>query len=582
MQLVFSRVLSEKVFPLGLHILRPPLTTAEKIPDSAYQPKRDFFWLLARPWILLPRLIEILIAISSIAFQVFQSGKSADSIIQDKVGKSILRTLTNLGPCFIKVGQALSTRPDLVKKEWLEELINLQDNLPPFEHKLALDILKIELGDDPHELFEYFPDRPIAAASLGQVYKARLEGEYYVAVKIQRPELLFIIRRDLVIIRFLSILASPFLPLNLGFGIADIIDEFGITLYKEIDYLQEADNAEQFYSLFANNSSVTIPRVERLLSTKKVITTSWIDGVKLRDAAELISNNLDPTALIRTGVTSGIQQLLEFGFFHADPHPGNLFAIDGKSGNLGHIAYVDFGMMDKITDSDRLILTGAVVHLINNDYALLAEDFKDLGFLTNNYNSEDIIPALKEALGGHLGDSVSSFNFKSITDKFSELMFDYPFRVPARFALIIRAIVSQEGLALSLDPNFKIVAVAYPYVTKKLLLLENSEMVDILTDVIFDSSGKLRIERLENMFDVLFEEGDSPDLELIPLAGAGIRLLLSKKGFPLRSKLLMTLIKDERLTTDDIESLIILLQRKFNFSTITTSVIKALNLNLAR
>jgi len=135
-----------------------------------------------------------------------------------------------------------------------------------------------------------------------------------------------------------------------------------------------------------------------------------------------------------------VQQLLEFGYFHADPHPGNLFALPGKTGAMGHLAYVDFGMMDSISDSDRLTLTGAVVHLINRDFASLAKDFVDLGFLNPNTDLTPIVPALEEVLGGALGDNVGSFNFKAITDRFSELMYAYPFRVPARFALIIRAV----------------------------------------------------------------------------------------------------------------------------------------------
>ena len=261
-----------------------------------------------------------------------------------------------------------------------------------------------------------------------------------------------------MLIRMLGVLTAPLLPLNLGFGLGEIIDEFGRSLFEEIDYEMEADNAERFAALFAENDAVYVPRVERMLSSQRVLTTTWIDGAKMRDSAELRALQLDPAALIRTGVICGLQQLLEFGYFHADPHPGNLFALSGLTGDLGHVGYVDFGMMDSITDSDRLTLTGAVVHLINGDFSSLAADFQELGFLSPTADLTAIIPALDEVLGGSLGDSVGSFNFKAITDRFSELMFDYPFRVPARFALIIRAVVSQEGLALRLDPQFRIIA----------------------------------------------------------------------------------------------------------------------------
>ena len=159
-----------------------------------------------------------------------------------------------------------------------------------------------------------------------------------------------------------------------------------------------------------------------MLSSTRVLTTTWIDGAKMRDSAELEALRLDPSALIRTGVLSGLQQLLEFGYFHADPHPGNLFALPGRSGDLGHVGYVDFGMMDSISDSDRLTLTGAVVHLINRDFASLARDFQSLGFLSPTADLTPIIPALEEVLGGSLGDSVGSFNFKAITDRFLSLI----------------------------------------------------------------------------------------------------------------------------------------------------------------
>ena len=141
-------------------------------------------------------------------------------------------------------------------------------------------------------------------------------------------------------------MAAPLLPLNLGFGLGEIIYEFGRSLFEEIYYRREADNAERFGRLFASNPAVIVPRVYRSLSAQRVITTTWINGTKLQQRQELEANQLYPASLIRTGVISGLQQLLEFGYFHADPHPGNLFALPGKTGSMGHLAYVDFGMMD--------------------------------------------------------------------------------------------------------------------------------------------------------------------------------------------------------------------------------------------
>ena len=542
-----------------------------------YNPGRDFRWLLLRPWVLIPRLLQVLWTLGGLVLVLLLRGGSKSSEVQQQLARSILNTLTGLGPCFIKVGQALSTRPDLVRRDWLEELTRLQDDLPSFPHALALERIEQELGAPADQLFAEFPDEPIAAASLGQVYKARLEGNAWVAVKVQRPNLPFILRRDLVLIRLLGVLTAPLLPLNLGFGLGEIIDEFGRSLFEEIDYGKEADNAERFAALFAENDAVYVPRVERMLSSTRILTTTWIDGAKMRDSTELQALRLDPAALIRTGVICGLQQLLEFGYFHADPHPGNLFALPGRTGDLGHVGYVDFGMMDSISDSDRLTLTGAVVHLINSDFVALAKDFQDLGFLSPTADLTPIVPALEEVLGGSLGDSVGSFNFKAITDRFSELMFDYPFRVPARFALIIRAVVSQEGLALRLDPQFRIIAVAYPYVARRLLAGDTHEMREKLLEVIFDADGRLRLDRLENLLSVVGQDAPAPGRELLPVAGAGLRLLLSRNGADLRKRLLLTLIRDDRLHTDDVRALFGLLGRTFGPGRIAGGLLQQLN-----
>jgi predicted unusual protein kinase regulating ubiquinone biosynthesis (AarF/ABC1/UbiB family) len=539
-----------------------PVTIAEAASGPRYDPGRDLRWLLLRPWVLVSRLLVVLWQLGSLALVLVVQASSSDAAVQQRLGRRILTTLTELGPCFIKVGQALSTRPDLVRRDWLEQLTQLQDNLPAFPHAIALATIERELGAPADQLFEQFPDFPVAAASLGQVYKAQLADGHWVAVKVQRPNLPTILRRDLVIIRLLGVLTAPFLPLNLGFGLGDIIDEFGATLFEEIDYRLEANNAERFADLFARQPEVMVPRVERLLSSEHVLTTQWINGTKLQERQALEARNLDPAALIRTGVIAGLQQLLEFGYFHADPHPGNLFALSGKTGALGHVAYVDFGMMDSISDSDRLTLTGAVVHLINRDFRALAQDFVTLGFLNPKANLEPIIPALEEVLGGALGDNVGSFNFKAITDRFSELMYTYPFRVPARFALIIRAVVSQEGLALRLDPGFKIINVAYPYVARRLLAGDTSDMREKLLEVLFDPDGRLRLERLENLLAVVENDASSPNL--LPVAGAGMKLLLGPEGASLRQRLLLTLVRNDRLHTDDLRALLSLMRRTFS------------------
>ena len=532
-----------------------------------YTPNKNLIWLLLRPWILFPRVIYILLTIFFFLLRLLFQGSSKDKNVQKNLSIYLFNVITDLGPCFIKLGQALSTRPDLVRQDWLTELTNLQDNLPPFEHEIALNIIEKELGSSANVLFEDFPNKPIASASLGQVYKAKLSNNYYVAVKVQRPNLEFIIKRDVVILKLIANSLAPLLPLNIGVGIGEIIDEFGKALFEEINYEKEAKNALRFANLFKNNPQVFIPKVEKSFSSKKVITTSWIEGVKLKDRNEIEQNNLIPSSFIRTGVISGLQQLFEFGYFHADPHPGNMFALKGGTQNNGNIAYVDFGMMDSISDFDRLTLIKAIVHLINNEFLLLAKDFQKLGFLSDNQDLQSLVNPLKEVLGDSLGKEVGNFNLKEITDKFSKLMYAYPFRVPSRFALIIRAVVSQEGLALRLDPEFKIVSIAYPYIAKKLLTDNSDEIVDILLQVIFDKEGRIQIDKLESLLNILFKDSIDINADLIPVANASLKLFISEKGSEVRKNLLLSLIKNDKIELEDAEKL-------FNLLTDTFSPIK--------
>jgi len=541
---------------------------------SQYSAKGDLIWLILRPWIFIPRVLYILLTFIFLFLRILFQGNSKNKNIQKNLSKYLFDVITDLGPCFIKLGQALSTRPDLVRQDWLTELTNLQDNLPAFDHNIALKIIEEELGASPNELFDEFPESPIASASLGQVYKTKTKNNTYVAVKVQRPNLYFLIRRDVVILRFLATFLSPFLPLNIGVGIGEIIDEFGKALFDEIDYVKEGENALRFAYLFKENPNIFIPKLEKQFSSKRIITTSWIDRVKLRDRALLEENNLVPSSFIKTCVISGLQQLFEYGYFHADPHPGNMFALKGGNADFGNLAYVDFGMMDTITNSDRLTLIKAIVHIINEEYYLLAKDFQKLGFLTKEQDLQKLVEPLKEVLGGSLSAEVGNFNLKNVTDKFSKLMYSYPFRVPSRFALIIRAVVSQEGLALRLDPEFKILKIAYPYIAKKLLTDNSEEILEILLEVVFDKKGRIQIEKVQSLLNILFKDSENINSDLIPVANAGLKLFVSKKGSEVRKNLLLSLIKDDKLELTDAKKLLNLIRDTFSPLNIAKSAVQ--------
>jgi predicted unusual protein kinase regulating ubiquinone biosynthesis (AarF/ABC1/UbiB family) len=466
------------------------------------------------------------------------------------------QVLTNLGPTFIKVGQALSTRPDLVRKDFLEELTKLQDQLPPFPTPLARAIIEAELDYSPEEVFSVISPAPVAAASLGQVYKARLFSGEEVAVKVQRPNLRPVLTRDLYLMRWAAGWLGRFLPLNLGHDLTLIVDEFGTKLFEEIDYLHEGRNAERFAANFKDDDSVKVPAIYWRYCSQRVLTLEWIDGYKLTDRIKIQQAELETDRLIEIGVTAGLRQLLEFGFFHADPHPGNLFALPD-----GRMAYIDFGMMDQLDQLTKETLVDAVVHLINQDFEQLGVDFVKLGFLTPDTDLVPIIPALQKVLGDALGAKVREFNFKTITDQFSELMYEYPFRVPAKFALIIRSLVTQEGLALSLNPDFKIVDVAYPYVARRLLLGETPALRQRLLEVIF-KDGEFQWQRLENMITIA--RGDT-SFDWVPTAGLGLRYLMSEEGGHLRRMLLLALTENDRLHTEEVRRLWALVKDDITF-----------------
>ncbi len=500
-----------------------------------------------RPWAAIWRALTIVWFFSRFVLSL-KWDEWRDRAEQNKLKRAaqLREMLTRLGPTFIKVGQALSTRPDLIRKDFLDELIKLQDQLPPFDNAHAFSIIEQELGCSVREAFREISPNPVAAASLGQVYRGFLHSGEEVAVKVQRPNLLPIITLDLYLMRWAAGWLSPWLPLNLGHDLTLIVDEFGIKLFEEIDYINEGRNAEKFANNFRDDPTVKVPVIYWRYSNVHVLTLEWINGYKLNDINSIRAAGLDPDRVIQIGVTAGLRQLLEHGFFHADPHPGNLFALAD-----GRMAYIDFGMMDQLEQYTKETIASSIVHLINKDYVELAANFVKLGFLTPDTDIRPIIPALETVLGEAMGESVSNFNFKTITDQFSELMYEYPFRVPAKFALIIRSLVTQEGLALSLNPNFKIIEVSYPYVARRLLTGESPEMRRHLIEVLF-KDGKFQWERLENMIAIARSD---QNFDLLPTAQLGLQYILSDEGQFLRRQLLLALTEDGRLHTEEVQRL---------------------------
>ncbi|APB32415.1 Putative unusual protein kinase [Gloeomargarita lithophora Alchichica-D10] len=441
--------------------------------------------------------------------------------------------LTDLGPAAIKIGQALSTRPDLVPPTYLEELTFLQDQLPPFANGVAYQFIEEELGRPPQQIFAELSPQPVAAASLGQVYKGRLPSGEVVAVKVQRPGLVEQISLDIYILRHLMAWVKGRFK-RIRSDLVGILDEFAARLYEEMDYTQEGLNAEKFAQLYGHISDIYIPKIYWNFSGRRVLTMEWITGIKLTDVQKMAQAGLDTKQMVGIGVQCSLRQLLEHGFFHADPHPGNLLAMLN-----GQLAYLDFGMMSYVNPQQRYGLITAIVHMVNRDYESLAQDYVELGFLTPETDLTPIKPALNqvftEILGpaGALAASVSQLNIKNITDKLSQMMYEYPFQVPAYYALIIRSLVTLEGIAITIDPHFKVLNLAYPYVAKRLLTDPAPELRQSLKDLLF-KDGTFRWNRLENLIKNAAHSGDF-DLEKV-MAQVG-DFLFSERGSFIREKL---------------------------------------------
>jgi predicted unusual protein kinase regulating ubiquinone biosynthesis (AarF/ABC1/UbiB family) len=521
-----------------------------------------------RPWNVIWRSLRV-----ALMFGWFVWGIQLDKTMGQTEENMPLRAmqlrklLTNLGPTFIKIGQALSTRPDLVRQDYLEQLTLLQDQLPPFPTEEAFGIIERELNCIVEDAFQEISPQPVAAASLGQVYKGRLYSGQTVAIKVQRPNLEKKLTLDLFIIRWIVKLLGPWLPINVSHDLTMIVDEFGTKLFEEIDYHNEGLNAEQFARNFQDSLEVKVPAIYWKYSTRKVLTLEWIDGFKLSAAQCILDANLKPDDLIRIGVESGLRQLLEFGFFHADPHPGNLFVMPD-----GRMAYIDFGMMDQLNQDTKETLVDALVHLINKDYECLAQDFIRLGFLTPDTDITPIIPALECVFADIVGSSIGEFNFKVATDRFSDLMYQYPFRIPAKFALIIRSLVTQEGVALCLNPNFRIVEISYPYIAKRLLTEESPEFRRRLIEVLF-KDGKFQWERLENLIAIARSDRS---FDLVPTAQMGLQYLFSEESQFLRRQIILALTEDDRLHTAEVQRLWALIQPDLHPSKLVNAAFGAL------
>lgn len=500
--------------------------------------------------------------------------------------RQLRNLLCDLGPSFIKAGQVLANRPDIIREDYMNELCILQDDVPPFPNQVAFNIIEEELGQPLEAVFSKISSETIAAASLGQVYRAtlRASGED-VAIKVQRPGIEPIIYRDLFLFRNLASLLNGISLQKLGCNAELIVDEFGEKLLEELDYTLEARNIEDFLENFKNDPTVKIPGVYKQLCGSRVLVMEWIDGIRCTDPQAIKDAGIDVNGFLTIGVSAALRQLLEFGFFHGDPHPGNIFAMRD-----GRIAYVDFGNVAVLSQQNKQILIDAVVHAVNEDYVEMANDFTRLGFLASGTDVSPIIPALEAIWQNSVGKGLSDFNFRSVTGKFNQLVYQYPIRIPERFSLVIRSLLTQEGICFTMKPDFKFLEVAYPYVAKRLLTDPNPALRERLIQVLF-KDGVFQWKRLENLI-VLAKENvakmsSNPalkvnnmqmsrdwqvdrKLDLTDTIKDGARLFLVDEG--IRRQLLLALTEDSKLHIQELVDVYRLVEDQIDIPSVALEV----------
>ncbi|KAK7260159.1 hypothetical protein RIF29_25973 [Crotalaria pallida] len=500
---------------------------ARAVNASVYSPQLVASKYGSQPFKVVGRTLQILSELGSFGLKLFLDQRNGVLEQNRRIRAIELRTIfTRLGPTFVKLGQGLSTRPDICPPEFLEELSELQDGLPTFPDEEAFACIEKELGQSIDSIFSVISPSPIAAASLGQVYKARLKySGKLVAVKVQRPGIEEAIGLDFYLIRGLGFLINKYVDI-ITTDVVALIDEFARRVFQELNYVQEGQNARRFKKLYADKEDIFVPDVFWDYTSAKVLTMDWVDGVKLNEQEAIERQGLKVLDLVNAGIQCSLRQLLEYGYFHADPHPGNLLATPE-----GKLAFLDFGMMSETPEEARFAIIGHVVHLVNRDYEAMAQDYYALDFLSTDVDVSPIVPALRNFFDDALNYTVSELNFKTLVDGLGNVLYQYPFNVPAYYALILRSLTVLEGLALYADPNFKVLAASYPYFAKRLLTDPNPYLRDALIELLF-KDGKFRWNRLENL---LVQGRQDRDFSAKEALQPVLKVLLSPDGEDLRT-----------------------------------------------
>ena len=392
----------------------------------------------------------------------------------------IRESFLELGPTFIKVGQLFSTRADLFPVEYVEELSKLQDRVPAFAYEQVLEIIETDFGKPIDKLFRNFDPTPLAAASLGQVHKAKLYSSEEVVVKVQRPGLKQLFTIDLAILKRIARYFQNHPRWGKNRDWLGIYEECCRILWEETDYLNEGRNADTFRRNFRGENWVRVPRVYWRYASPRVLTLEYLPGIKISHYDAIEAAGLDRKLLARLGAKAYLQQILDGGFFHADPHPGNI-AVSPK----GALIFYDFGMMGVIENNIREGLMDTLFGIAQKNGDMVVNSLIKLGVLVPTGDSTSVRRSIQYMLDHFMDKPFEEQSVDAISEDLYELAFDQPFRFPATFTFVMRAFSTLEGVGKGLDPEFNFMEVAQPYAMQ---LMTNSNGNSGST--IFDELGK--------------------------------------------------------------------------------------------
>lgn len=403
-----------------------------------------------------------------------------------KVLVAFRQTALKLGVLMIKLGQFLSARADLLPEQALATLKSLQDEVPPepFSHVVA--VIESELGRPVDQLFSVLERKATAAASLGQVHKATLaSNSAQVAVKIQRPNIEQLVSMDLSTLKFVIRVINRFVDTSEFIDLMAVYKEFKRTVYEEIDYLTEAGNAKRFQEMFKDDPTIFIPRIYEEYSSRRVLVLEWVDGIKINDNAALDAAGVNRLEVANRTVRAYFYQFFEEGFFHADPHPGNIFVKPGTAASGPIIEFVDFGMVGSLTKTMKKSMKDVFVGFLLRDSHALVTALSRLGFIGEGANmialERGLALMMEQYYGMTLGEA-REVDIPEVADEVSKLLYGQPFQIPAQFAFTGRAITTLVGVATGLEPKFNFVDMATPY-ARKFLNLDAGGIAELLRNL---------------------------------------------------------------------------------------------------